>query len=121
MDNSYSSILDRFNLVCKFSRLFNQFVTRTVRKGEQILATCTSCDVFPRKDVPFGGLVDSLRLPIYGVKSYDYSRPKIGILGAWKGIFKPNSKNYWNYCTDSKQVLENDKDHQTLWMVRTRA
>jgi len=42
--------------------------------------------------VPFGGLVDSLRLPIYGVKSYDYSRPKIGILGREKAFSSQTPK-----------------------------
>jgi len=43
------------------------------------------------------------------------------ILGAWIGVFKPNSRNlkhayYQHYCVDSNQILHSDKDHQTPFM-----
>ena len=44
--------------------------------------------------------------------------PKTPILGAWIGVFKPNSRNrktcifYQSYCIDSNQILHSDKDHQ---------
>ena len=40
--------------------------------------------------------------------------------GTWIGIFKSNAQYitklayYWNYCTDSNQILRRDKDHQIL-------
>ena len=47
--------------------------------------------------------------------------PKTPISGACMGIFEPNSRNkqhafYRNYCTDSHQILHQDKDHQMLFV-----
>ena len=50
------------------------FGSRPARKSGPILTIYTSYDVFPPKDVPFGGLVHTA--PHFGVKS-----PKTPILG----------------------------------------
>ena len=74
-------------------------------------------DVFPPKDVPFGGLVDTA--PHFGGKI----PPKSLFLGrAWIGIFELNVCKilkfayYRNYCTDYNQILHSHKDHQILFM-----
>jgi len=59
-------------------------VTCTGRTSGPILTIYTSYDVFPRKDVSFGGLVDIT--PYLWVQ-----RPKNSKRWAWIGIFKPNS------------------------------
>jgi len=62
------------------------FGLRTARTSGPILTICTSYDVFPCKEVPFGGRDET---PSHlGVKS-----PKTFILGVWIGIFKPKSQN----------------------------
>ena len=60
-----------------------------------ILTIYTSYDVFPAKDVPFGGLVHIA--PHFGGKI----PPKTLILGAWIGIFKLNVQNI-KMCIVSK-------------------
>ena len=68
----------------KFFALF--FGSRRARKSGPILTIYTPYDVFPPKDVPFGGLVHTA--PHFGGKI-----PKTPILGAWIGIFKLNVPN----------------------------
>ena len=72
-------------LFFKFFALF--FGSRRARKCGPILTIYTSYDVFPPKDVPFGGLVHTA--PHFGGKI----PPKTPILGAWIGIFKLNVQN----------------------------
>ena len=63
---------------------------RTDRTGGPILTIYTSYDVFPPKDVPFGGFVDMP--PHFGV----ISSTRTPILGAWIGVLQPN---WWNRKT----------------------
>jgi len=71
-----------------------------------------SYDVFARKDVPFGGCIDTA--PHLAVKL-----PKNPNFGVWIGISKPNAQNiqllyYKNCWMYSNQILSDDKDLQVL-------
>ena len=71
---------------------FYFFVTRTGHTSGPILTIYTSYDVFPRKNVPFGGCV--ILLPIYGVKS-----PKNPNFGGVNRYFPAKHAKYSNFHT----------------------
>ena len=89
---------------------FGLFVTRTGRTGRPILTIYTSYDVFPRKDVPLGAIFDIT--PHTGVKSS--KTPNRNFQGKHAKSKKlPYSRNY---RTNSNKILQNDKDHQMLFV-----
>ena len=64
------------------------------------------CDMmFPHKDVPFGGWVNTAPHLVGQI-------PKTCIMGVWIGFYQ--------YCSDSNQVLQNNKDLQLLFTVVTK-
>ena len=74
----------------------------------------TSSDVFPRKNLHFvGPIVDFVHLR-------DQTPPQKKPFWVHKCVFK-NCKilkpaYYQNYCIDSHQILNNNKDHQVLFL-----
>ena len=74
-----------------------------------ILTIYTLYDVFPRNDVPFLGVIDNAAH--LGVKS-----PKTYFRGVNRRFQAKRAKYYQNYCIDSKQILNNDKNHQVLFV-----
>jgi len=93
-----------------------QLVPSKARTSGPMLTICASYDVFPNKEVPIVGRVNTA--PHFGVKS-----PQTPILGAWILVytFMPNERNikiayYQNYCTNSNQILHSDKNHQILFV-----
>jgi len=91
------------------------FGSRRARTRGPIFTIYTSYDVFPPKDVPFGGLVHTApdfggkmpQKPIIWGREYAFSSLTCKIL---------KFAYYWNYCTDYHQISHSHKDHQELFV-----
>jgi len=91
---------------------FGFLVTRTGCTSGPILTIYTSYDVFPRKDVPFGGCIDTA--PHFGSQITQKPRSR-----GMNRHFQPNAQNIQTFILQkllmhSNQILSDDKDPQVL-------
>jgi len=76
-------------------------------------------DVFPHKDVPFGGRVNTA--PNFGGQIF--GKTHLGRELAFSSRMRKILKlaYYQNYCTDYNQILHNNKDYQILFLCGPHA
>jgi len=92
------------------------FVAATGHSFGAILTHNGSNDVFSQPLVPFGGHIN-----IAPYQGSQIPPPKKNNFGAWIVVSSQTHKilklsYYWKYCSDSNQILQNDKNHYAVFV-----